>query len=488
MTRQTSKPLKLSKVAKKLYISTDADIKGTRFPTLKLLCDAEGAELDPWQAGVAKLILSTNSEGKFAFGVGGVGMSLPRQVGKTWLVTRIVCAICVSRPGTTVIWTAHHTRTSDETFDHMRSMAKKRPYARYVARVRAANGQQMVNFSNGSRILFGAREHGFGRGFDAVDVLIFDEAQILQSRTLSDMLPTQNASKDPLYIMLGTPPRPLDPSEAFTTRRRHAWDGDGKKCLWVEFGANATDPVGAKSTWRKANPTYGRRTTPEAIERLTELSDDDFRREALGIWNEATGGPQLAIPDELWNAGTITTLPEQKPDKVAVGIDMTPDRLTLVIGRARWYSDPGTWVIDIPEIRQVVKDGTAWAVEWCKQHWPELSAVAIDRKSPAMTLAEDFKAAHVKLTTTGVNELGAATGRLLDAARTGSLKHPPAELQPILQQSQQNATLRPLGRSGLAAITSKGTGEVVAPLVACSLAMEAAWTSKRRPGRKQRLG
>lgn len=482
-----TRPKKLSEAAKKFYIADDAGITGTRFPVLKLLGDAEGVEFDPWQASVAKLILATNSKGKFAFGVGGIGMSLPRQVGKTWLVTRIVAAICVARPGTTVIWTAHHTRTSDETFDHMRAMAQRRPYDRYIARIRATNGQQAVIFANGSRVLFGARERGFGRGFDAVDVLVFDEAQILSSRTLSDMLPTQNASPDPLCIFLGTPPRPLDPSEAFTTRRKHAWDGTGKKCLWVEFGADASDPVTSKTTWRKANPTYGRRTTPEAIERLTELSDDDFRREALGIWNEATGTANLAIPDELWNAGAIDRLPDIEPDKTAVGIDMTPDRLTLVVGRARWYADPGVWIIDIPDVHEVVKDGTQWAVDWCRDHWHDLNAVAIDRKSPAMTLMPDFKAAHVNLTVTNTDALGAATGRLLDAARTGVLKHPPKDMQPLLWQSQQNAVLRPIGRSGLAALTSKGVGEIVAPLVACSLAMQAAMTSRRNPHRKQKL-
>ena len=44
--------------------------------------------------------------------------------------------------------------------------------APYIDTVRAANGEQEIAFKNGSRILFGARESGFGRGFDEVDILV----------------------------------------------------------------------------------------------------------------------------------------------------------------------------------------------------------------------------------------------------------------------------------------------------------------------------
>lgn len=485
--RSTRRPSSLHETAKLLYIAPDADIAGTRYPALRRLTDAEGVTLDPWQEGAAKLILSVNTAGRFAFGVGGVGMSLPRQVGKTWLMTRIVFALACAVPDSTIIWTAHHTRTSDETFDHMRTMSLRSPYKRYVSGVRAANGQQTVNFGNGSRILFGSRERGFGRGMDGVDALILDEAQILKSTTLSDMLPTMNASPDPLYVMLGTPPRPLDPSEAFRSRRKEAWEGKGRGCMWLEFGADTTDDIASHKTWRKANPTLGRRTRLDAIERLTELPPDDFRREALGVWDESGGGPELAIPDETWNKLEIGAVPDANPDKTAVAVDMTPDRRLLVIGRARHYPDPDSWIIDLPAVGDVIKDGTQWAVDWVRDHWPDLNACVIDAKSPAMTLAPDFKAAHVKLTVTRTDAMGAATGRLLDAARNGTLRHPPEQLQPLLRQAQQNAVLRPLGRSGLTALTGKGAGEPVAPLVACSLAIQGAVTSHRRPHRKQTL-
>lgn len=479
---------KLADEAKRLYVAPDADIVSTRYPTLATLTDAEGVKLDAWQEGVAKLILARNKDGKYAFGSGGVGMSLPRQVGKTWLVSRLVFAMSITRANQTIIWTAHHTRTSDETFDHMRSMAQKYPYKRYIKLVRAANGQQTISFNNGSRIMFGSRERGFGRGFDAVDAIILDEAQILSARTLSDLLPTMNASPDPIYIMMGTPPRPMDPSEAFSSRRERAWNETAHKALWVEFGANRTDNPAAKSTWRKANPTLGRRTDLSAIERLQELPDADFKREALGIWDDNTGGEiKLAISNEDWDACIIDRPPTEQPIVTCVGIDMTPDRSTLVVSRARRY-ESGRVLIDLYEAHDVRADGTQWAIDLVAEHWrTDWAAVMIDAKSPAATLIEDFPKS-IKVTKTQYSDIGMATGRLLDLAQTHVLAVPPKDAgQDLLHQAQQCATLRVMGKAGLTALQSAGVGEVIAPLVAASLAIHGCWTTRRRPGHKQIL-
>lgn len=118
-----------------------------------------------------------------------------------------IFADCISsdRP-LTVIWTTHHSRTSDETFESMRNLADTKNIAPYVASVRKANGQQEIRFTNGSRIMFGAREQGFGRGFDAVDEIVFDEAQMLTGCALDAIVPTTNASPNPLILFIGTPP------------------------------------------------------------------------------------------------------------------------------------------------------------------------------------------------------------------------------------------------------------------------------------------
>ena len=159
--------------------------------------------------------------------------------------------------------------------------------AGHVEHIRRANGQQEIAFRNGSRVMFGAREQGFGRGFDAVDVEIFDEAQILTVKALNDMIPATNVSPNPLIVFMGTPPQPGDPSETFADKRRAGLKHvDGM--LYVEFSADPDCDPDDREQWAKANPSFPKRTSETAILRMRKLlgDDDNFRREA---WASGTG-------------------------------------------------------------------------------------------------------------------------------------------------------------------------------------------------------
>ncbi|MUG03605.1 terminase, partial [Bacillus tequilensis] len=120
---------------------------------LKTCTEKLGAEFDPWQDGAGRVILAKRADGSLAAMVDGVGMSLPRQVGKTHLVGFLVFALCVNMPGLLVIWTAHHSATSSETFLAMQGMAQRAKVAPHVAQVFKGSGDEEVRFHNGSRIL-----------------------------------------------------------------------------------------------------------------------------------------------------------------------------------------------------------------------------------------------------------------------------------------------------------------------------------------------
>src|SRR5699024_8263008 len=156
-----------------------------------------GVSFDQWQADLVKGAVGKRADGKYAATVGGVVWSLPRQVGKTFTVGALLFAYAMEHPGSLILWTAHHARTSGETFKSMQGMAAKPRVAPYVENVYTGAGTESVVFKNGSRILFGARDLGFGLGFAAVDVIVFDEAQLLSDRTRMDMVPATNRAKNP---------------------------------------------------------------------------------------------------------------------------------------------------------------------------------------------------------------------------------------------------------------------------------------------------
>lgn len=182
---------KLSEVAKHLVLPEG--IVSTGWPAVKDKLDEFGVTFDRWQEGIATATLAKRADGLYAASIGGVTWSIPRQVGKTFTVGHIIFALCILTPNTTVLWTAHRSRTSDETFADMKGMSKKHRIEPYMDEPINGAGQQTVRFKNGSRILFGARENGFGRGFSQVSIAVFDEAQILSDRAIDDMVPATNS-------------------------------------------------------------------------------------------------------------------------------------------------------------------------------------------------------------------------------------------------------------------------------------------------------
>lgn len=151
---------KLSEVAR--HVILPEGIVSTGFPPVEARATEMGVKFDSWQTGLGLAILAKRESGLYAAGIGGVVISIPRQVGKTFTVGAIIFALCSITPNLTVIWTAHRVRTHNETFRSMASMADRKQIKPHVKSVRRANGEQEIEFNNGSRILFGARESGFG--------------------------------------------------------------------------------------------------------------------------------------------------------------------------------------------------------------------------------------------------------------------------------------------------------------------------------------
>lgn len=484
LTPKTSKPFRLRDVAR--YVVVPKGIVSTEWPRIERTAKAMGITYDPWQQAVGKLLWAKNRDGMYASGIGGFEMSICRQVGKTFLMGSALFADCISsdRP-LTVIWTAHHTRTSDETFRSMAGLADTKTVKPFIKAVRRANGQQEVSFNNGSRILFGAREQGFGRGFDAVDVIVFDEAQILTERALDAMVPTTNASPNPRIILIGTPPTPSDPSEVFTRKKDDALAGDSDDVCYIEFSADRDARPDDKKQWAKANPSYPHRIGDAAILRMKKnLAPDSFRREALGIWDEKAV-TKCAIPEDQWEAATV----DARPDKpgyalTTFAIDMPPTRDSLCIGACRKYDD-GTAHIELARYEDTTREGTAWAVEWLKERWPKTAAVAIDAQSPAMVLLPDLQAAHIKVTVMQTRDVSQACGRVSDMLRDGTLTHLPDAEQPQLAVWAHKVIKRPIGKAGAFAWQRPSKDIDIAPGVACTLALQAAFTTKRKPGRKK---
>src|SRR5690349_16094523 len=277
------------------HLVTPVAAVSTGWPKVRDTCNNLGWVFDDWQDDLGRLILSKDADGMYACSL--CAMSLPRQVGKTYLVGCIAFALCLTQPGTTVIWTAHRGRTATETFRAMKAKAKSPELAPFIDQrvkgggIRSSNGEQEIEFLNGSRILFGARDAGFGVGFANVGMLVLDEMQRATTKTMDDLLPTTNAAANPLVLCMGTPPRPTDDGEVFLMLRTEALSGESDDVLYVELGASERfDLADEGEFWRQlrnVNPSFPHRVGERAILRNKKgLTEDSVFREVFGLWDD----------------------------------------------------------------------------------------------------------------------------------------------------------------------------------------------------------
>jgi hypothetical protein len=425
---KTSTP-RLSDVARHVVVPKGA--VSTGWPAIRDKCRDLGISFRWWQQPVGQIILAKRADGKYAATIGGTGLSIPRQVGKTFLVGAIMFALCLLRPNLTVIWTAHRLRTAEETFGKMQKFVKRAKIAPHVLKVVLGSGEEEILFVNGSRILFGARERGFGRGFDEVDVVVYDEGQILNENALDDMIPAMNQSRQEtgaLLLFMGTPPKPTDSGEVFKRMRAEALSGEDPDTGWVEFGADPDyrpTPLPAplmESDWKqvaKANPSHPEDTPREAILRMRKkLGQDSFRREGLGVWDSDVAF-RFGIPQ--WDDTAQDVRPEGLP---VFFVTMAKQMASATVAVAALHN--GLPHVELADHRP----GTAWLADRLEDlhlKHPGASFAAF-AAGPAKAWVPILADLGVELNLMTSTEAAAAYAHVKKLAETLAFTHSPDEL------------------------------------------------------------
>lgn len=436
-----------------------------------------GLGLDPWQVDISRILWAQTADGCLANDT--VCMSIPRQSGKTYTVAVNVFAECLITPGTTVVWTAHHGFVMRETFTQLAALAETPALQPHIkpgrAGVKRGAEERSINFRNGSRIVMAARESGALRGVSKVRILVLDEAQILSEAAMADMVPTQNqAPGGVLVIMMGTPPKPSDDSEVWSNQRSEAVSAEKAGRLlelatWIEFSADSDAETDDKAQWRQANPSYPKRTPLRAIRKLRRLlTEDHFRREALGIWDDLS--TPAVIQPGIW--GTLGDAESKPVRKLVLGVDVSPDREVASVALAGWRAD-GLVHVELYESRA----GVSWLVNWlaarCEVN--PITTVVIDAKSPAATLIPALRRAHVRVVTTNTDDMANACAGFYDACMDGVLRHID---QVQLTRSLNSARKRSIGDRW--AWNRKTADADITPIVAATVAVWAVLSRRVR--------
>ncbi|HEY1175280.1 MAG TPA: hypothetical protein VGF17_03915 [Phytomonospora sp.] len=421
------------------YAVPPAAIASTAWPRVEKTCANIGWRFDPWQRATGRLILSKRAGGGWASDLSI--LSIPRQVGKSYLLGCIIFALCLLTPKLRVIWTSHHTATTEEMYEAMRELAAHKRVAPHVLKCSALQGSRWrIIFRNGSRIDFGARERGFGRGKAKVGVLVLDEFQHISMRALSNLTPTTNTAENPLILCAGTPPSEHDNGEAFTMRRKAAIDGISTDTLYVEFSADEDADLDDRKQWAKANPSFPART-PERAFLLNRkiLDDDNFRREFLGIWDMDNVG-WVVFSSSAW--GSASRPPRKLGGLPSLAVAASPDLAWASIGAAR-LRHGNVWGKVLAH-----GPGVDWLVRECLKVQTRFGTpVILDKGGPCSSLIQPLEDAGVNLSLIGGPDLCDAAAWLYRAVEQESTFRDASspQLAAVLTEAARSVVWRKVG-------------------------------------------
>lgn len=436
--------------------------------------DQLGIEFDGWQYGAGQILLAKDADDILIHTVGGFHLSAMRQVGKTHFVAGALFGLSVKHAGLLSIWSAHHSRTHDETFETMQAFAARTKVQPFIKRVLTGSGTEAVEFTNGSRILFGARDRGFPRGIPGVDVLMCDEGQILSEKAMQNMIATMNTSALGLHIYAGTPPATdeIHKAESWMRSRGEAWVGgkDGppivetEDMVWIEIGADDGCDLDDREQWLK-NPSHPHRTPMQAFMRLRrKLNDDGFRREGLGLYDEDEG----SIFD-LGRWGRLAFENAEQPERATLVLDVSPDRKWCAIGIAGDLpldsdADFERALVMVKSVRGT--EGVVRAIAKLREE-RNLTEIAITNGA-ARALETDLVKASIEYETLTQSEMAAAYGNLQRAIKEGTVAHVD---QPELNFALANAKSRYLQTGESESFDRRDYSVDISPAVAAAGAL-----------------
>lgn len=452
----TSDQPSLREVARHVVLPSGIMSSGWR--GVEARCAEFGDEFDEWQRGAGKAILAKRADGMYAATVGGVTISIPRQVVKTFLVGRIVFALCTLFPGMRVLWTAHHGATIDETFRKLKALALSPRVRRFMADdpTRDSHGEQEIRFANGSVIRFGARGQGFALGFDKVDIVVFDEAQRLIERALDDIVATTAQAQHPhgaLVFYMGTPPRPTDPGEVFRARRaaalqveRERADGNDVEFdgLYIETSADPDCDPDDRAQWAKGNPSFRLGRTPlSSMLRLRAqlVSVAAWMREGLGVWDDEAEG--RAISAAKWEKLSVDEKPAEGTRALGVAFSLDGLRLSLaggvvpleIVPRKHRPScedktcegcGPVAHVELLDAYEGSMELGLDPLAEWMAARWRDYARFVLSGRAGAAVLAEKLRKLRVperRILVANTPTYLAACAGFLDEVNAGTVTH-----------------------------------------------------------------
>ncbi len=454
-------------------------------PDAVALFEGYGVRFIPAQAYEMDLYLAKNEIGESEAIT--IGLSRPRQNGKSF-AARYYALWCAFVEGKSVLYSAHNGSTTRKMFKfmcdfiegHADFYRKLKPGGQGIYK---AQGSEGVYLADGTIIEFSTRTNSGARG-GTYDVIVVDEAQELTDEQRDAMMPTTIASDsgDPQMIYIGTPPNPKCPGTVFRDLHRRAHSDELGDAWWLEWAATEIgDPLDA-DRWYECNPMMGYRIKERSMRNAADTTaPDSFAREYLGWWDESAASARRVLTEDQWGACETKDPPEG--GTMAVGVKFGPDgsRVALAVCLRPDGRKP---YVEVVAARSTSR-GTRWISRWILDRKSRIAGVVVDGKrgEPVVAQIRDGKFPKRAVKSPGSADMARANAMLVEAVQSGNIEH---YGQPDLDAAATTCVRRSIGQDGFG-FDDTDTGDSTL-IEACALAYREAMTTKRRPGRKLRVG
>ena len=204
------------------------------------------------------------------------------------------------------------------------------------------------------------------------------------------------------------------------------------------------------------------------------LSDDSFRREALGVWDE------VSTHQSVVKAGAWKALAGPGPESSA-----RPHSMVVDMSHSREISVGACWLVDESAHVEEVFAGVSapQCVDWVAAKAGRRIPVGIDSASPAASLVPELRRRRVRVVVLNASDMAKAFGMLMDRVAAGSITH---GNQAAVNEAVAGARRRPIRDAGGYGLDRRDETVNIAPLVAVMLAVLVAVIHGRRKSSESR--
>ena len=427
-----------------------------------------GVPAFPWQYVSLRKILSRRPDGLWVHP--DAVILTTRQSGKSQImILRILFGLFVL--GERQVLSCQRWVTAEAVYKRLKAIIEGRPslQRRLLKDPTSSSSRAVIELRSGASVAIGVRSGDLGRGMDAVDLVIFDEAYDLTDAEVAALTGAQLSSPNAQTIYASTPAvwEKHSNCQVLSDLRRLGQQRQAD-LYFAEWSAPADSPRDDPETWRLASPSYGviqkerdvrrmlaKATTPDA----RALFDADVLGQ--GSWPPDESEIGAVISAEVWASMAATTPPELT-GPIVVAVDRSIDRKTWAICAAQRTTE-GRIHLEVSPYQHlsssddVVEKLIELVCEW------DPSVIAIDQRSAAAVIAPTLEAVGIAPEMANTMQAVLAAGAFLDAVEAGTISH---SSQAALNDGAVSAVKRDLA-GGFA--WDKAPGVVY--LIAASLAL-----------------